>query len=240
MIKGKKITLCLPCRNEGENLRQVVKQIPPYIDEIIIVSNASTDNTVQIAKRIGRKVKVIEDNRTSHGIGYGFAHISGIKAAHGDIIIGADADGTYPVEKIDRMVQFLIQNRLDFITCTRYPVKANTKIPLKLQIGVQLLNWEVRLLYGIKARDILSGMWLFRREVRELLNLSMGDWNLSPQIKINAATNPDISYDEYSINQRQRLGETKQNYLKTGFSHAWWILKNRFTIQRGTTDLGEN
>jgi hypothetical protein len=59
----------------------------------------------------------------------------------------------------------------------------------------------------------------------------MGDWNLSPQIKLNAACNPNIRFTEYSIKQRLRKGETKQDYFKTGFSHAFWIFKNRFKKQ---------
>ena len=71
-------------------------------------------------------------------------------------------------------------------------------------------------------------MWVFRRDILKSLNLNAGDWNLSPQIKINAARSSDIRFAEYSIVEHPRMGETKQSYLKTGFSHAFWILKNRF------------
>jgi len=71
-------------------------------------------------------------------------------------------------------------------------------------------------------------MWLFRKEIIGELSLTMGEWNLSPQIKINAATNPDIKFEEFSIAQHQRLGKTKQHYFKTGFAHAKWIFFNRF------------
>ena len=228
MINKPKITLCLPCRNEGSHLREVVARVPDYIDEIIVISNKSSDDTVSIAKSIGGKVKVIEDNRTIGGIGYGFAHMSGIKAAKGDIIVGADGDATYPIEDIDKIIKYLEKNKLDFISCNRYPLKDGTKIPLKLRFGVNLLNWEIRFLYGIKIQDALSGMWVFRSNIKDDLKLTMGEWNLSPQIKLNAALNRNIKFSEYSVAQHQRLGETKQNYFKTGFAHAAWILKNRF------------
>lgn len=229
MVKGKKITLCLPCRNEGAHLKEVVSKVPDYIDEIIIISNNSKDDTVAIAKMMGGKVKVIEDNRTIDGIGYGFAHMSGIAAAKGDFIVGADGDATYPIEDIDKIVAYLIKNNLDFVSCNRYPLQDGTKIPFKLRFGVNLLNWEIRLLYGIKIKDALSGMWVFKKEIRDDLALTMGEWNLSPQIKINALGNPGIRATEFSIRQHQRLGETKQDYFKTGLKHAVWILKNRFT-----------
>ncbi len=232
MINKLTITLCLPCRNEGSHLKEVIKRVPKYIDEIIVISNKSSDDTVSIAKTIGGKVKVMEDDRSISGIGYGFAHMSGIGAAKGDIIVGADGDATYPIEDIDKIVKYLEDNKLDFISCNRYPLKNGTKIPLKLRIGVNMLNWEIRILYGIRIRDALSGMWVFRSKIKDDLNLTMGEWNLSPQIKINAANNNNIRFSEYSIAQHQRLGETKQNYFKTGYSHAKWIFMNRFRLDK--------
>jgi glycosyltransferase involved in cell wall biosynthesis len=229
MYRNQTITVCLPCRNEGNHLKQVIKGIPDIVDEIIVVSNASKDNTVAVAKKIGGRVRVIEDNRTVGGIGYGFAHMSGIKAAKSSLIVGADGDATYPIEDLSKVIDHLLDSKLDFISCSRYPMQDGTKIPFKLQLGVTLLNWEVRILYGIGVKDVLSGMWVFKKTIRNKLQLTMGEWNLSPQIKINAATNHQIKFEEYLIKQHQRMGDTKQNYFKTGFAHAWWIFKNRFT-----------
>lgn len=231
MVQKKKISLVLPCRNEGSHLQEVVARIPAVVDEIIIVSNKSKDDTVAIGKKIAKKDKrviILEDNRTIDGIGYGYAHMSGIAASTGDIIMGADGDATYPIEDTEEIVKYLLKNKFDFISCNRYPLQDGVKIPFKLRLGVGLLNWEIRLLYGIPIKDALSGMWAFRKEVRNDLKLTMGEWNLSPQIKINAARSKHIRFTEYSIAQHQRLGETKQDYFKTGFRHAMWILKNRF------------
>ena len=226
MYKNKKVSLCLPCRNEGAHLKEVVSRVPKFVDEIIVISNNSKDDTVKVAKKL--KLKALEDNRTINGIGYGFAHMTGIENATGDIIVGADGDATYPIEELDKIIDILLNDKLDFISCNRYPVQDGTKIPFKLRLGVWLLNTEVRVLYGKKINDILSGMWVFRKSVSNELRLSMGEWNLSPQIKINAATSPNVKFAEYSIGQHQRLGESHQKYFQTGLSHAIWILQNRF------------
>lgn len=226
MYKKYKVSLCLPCRNEANHLSEVVKRIPKFVDEVIVVSNKSTDDTVAVARKLG--LKVIEDNRVINGIGYGFAHMSGIQQATGDIIVGADGDATYPIEDLAAAIDFMMAGKLDFISCNRYPLQAGTKIPLMLRFGVWLLNTEVRVLYGKKVHDILSGMWVFKRDVAELLDLNMGDWNLSPQIKLNAIKHPGIAFAEYSIAQHQRLGHSHQSYIKTGWSHLSWIFANRF------------
>lgn len=225
MYRNKKITLCLPCRNEAAHLGAVIKQVPKFVDEIIVISNGSTDDTVETAR--GLSVTCIEENRTVSGIGYGFAHMAGIKKATGDIILGADADMTYPIHDIKRIVDHLIDNELDFVSCARYPVTTGPKIPLLLTIGVKALNLEVRVLYGKKVSDILSGMWAFNSSIKPKLKLTKGEWNLSPQIKLNAMNHPDIRFGEFAIVQQRRSGTTHQNYFKTGFSHAFWIARNR-------------
>jgi glycosyltransferase involved in cell wall biosynthesis len=227
MYRDKRVSLCLPCRNEGKHLKYIVSRVPDFVDEIIVISNGSTDNTVKKARALG--LTVIEDNRAIKGIGYGFAHMSGIKQASGDIIVGADGDATYPLERLEEVIAYLLDNKLDFVSCNRYPLQPGTKIPAKLRLGVWTLNAEVRLLYGIKIKDILSGMWVFRQPVGKKLKLTKGDWNLSPQIKINAAAHPKIAFGEFSITQHQRKGTSHQMYFKTGLSHMSWIAKNRFS-----------
>lgn len=233
MIKNYKISVVMPCRNEAKGIKEFIKNIPKEYDEIILVSNKSTDDTEKIAKQIERKNKrfhLVIDNRSRNGIGYGYAHMSGIDIATGDIIVGADADGTYPIEEIAKIIQYMDTSKKDFIVCERYPVMADSKgIGFKQKLGIGLLNLEIMSLFGIKLNDSLSGMWVFRKDVRDKLKLSddMGDWNLSPGIKINAALYLRDKFGRYHIKQHMRLGETKQDYFKTGFRHAKWILKHR-------------
>jgi glycosyltransferase involved in cell wall biosynthesis len=224
--RGKKISIYFPCRNEENHLSDIIQKVPSFVDEIIIISNASTDNTVDRARELG--LKVFEDNRKLNGIGYGFAHMTGMKYATGDIIITADGDGTYPVDQSAKMIDLILSDKYDFISGSRYPLIDGTTIPFKLRLGVGTLNWEARLLYGYPFKDILSGMWVFSREARDNLNLEMGDWNMSPEIKIKAVQNPKVRFYEYPIPQNNRFGITKQNHLQTGFSHLFWILKYRF------------
>jgi glycosyltransferase involved in cell wall biosynthesis len=225
MYKSNRVTLCLPCRNEAGHLEDVIKRVPKFVDEIIVISNKSTDNTVDAARALG--LNAYEDNRAIDGIGYGFAHMTGISKATGDLIVGADGDATYPIEDLANVIDHMLAQELDFVSCSRYPLKPGTKIPLKLKAGVWALNTEVKLLYGIKINDILSGMWVLKRDVKDKLALTMGDWNLSPQIKLNAACHPDIAFGEYGIVQHDRKGESHQQHYKTGISHMVWIMQNR-------------
>lgn len=233
MLNGSTISLVMPCRNEAKHLAQMVADIPDFYDEIFCVSNRSSDDTVKIGREIessNPRFNLLVDDRVASGIGYGFAHMTGINKATGSIIVCADSDGTYPIEDLPRILGIMKNRGLSFASCSRYPDK---DIPFTLQLGVKILNFEMFLLYAVIIHDSLSGMWVFERSIVPSLHLTEGDWNLSPQIKLNAHKYLGSRFSEIKITQRTRLGETKQSYLATGLSHVLWIFKNRFHQRKG-------
>ena len=233
MLSGSTVSLVMPCRNEAKHLAQMVADIPDFYDEIICVSNKSSDDTVEVGREIERsnpRFEMLVDDRVASGIGYGFAHMTGINKAKSSIIVCADSDGTYPIEDLPRIMGVMKERGLSFASCSRYPDK---NIPLKLQLGVKILNFEMFLLYAKVIHDSLSGMWVFERDVVPSLHLTEGDWNLSPQIKLNAHKYLGPRFGEVRIRQGIRFGETKQSYLKTGLGHLKWIFKNRFIQRKG-------
>lgn len=232
MYRDRRISVYFPCRNEAAHLDKVLATVPSFVDEIIIVSNKSTDNTVERARQLG--VQAVEDNRTSGGIGYGYAHMTGISQSTGDIIVTADADCTYPVHELASILDHFIDDNLNFMSCNRYPLTDETDIPFKLRLGVSILNVEVAALYGHRIKDILSGMWVMDVEAKEQLELTMGDWNMSPEIKLNALLHPQIKCAEHHIRQHIRHGESHQSHWKTGFSHMLWIAKYRLKTWFGS------
>ena len=56
MYRDKTISLVIPCYNEEEGLRQLLPKIPDIVDEVLIVDNASTDNTARVARELGARV----------------------------------------------------------------------------------------------------------------------------------------------------------------------------------------
>lgn len=228
MINGKTITLVVPCRNEEKIIRRFIGKIPEYVDEILVVDNNSNDNTAVVARKSG--ARVIIEKRTKNGIGYGYALTTGIARATGDYIVAMDGDDTYPVKSIKRIVTKMLNENLDFVSCNRLPLKNPKAITSVRQLGINILNLETWLLYGYKIRDILTGMWVVRSNSIESMKFVEGGWNLSPEIKIEALTNPSLRFGEYHINHFERTGNiSKQVIWKTGFEHLLYILKRRFT-----------
>src|SRR5207245_5470442 len=86
MYKGQSITVIIPCLNEEQGIEQILRSMPDFVDEVIVVDNDSTDRTSEIAASLGATV-IREEVR-----GYGRSYKRGFAGATGDIIITLDGD----------------------------------------------------------------------------------------------------------------------------------------------------
>lgn len=227
MLNYQRISLIIPCKNEERIIANTIKNIPSYVDEIIVVDNGSTDNTAEVAQKAG--AIVVKEPRKLNGIGYGYAHMAGLAKATGDYIFAMDGDDTYPSYQIEEIFNHMENKGYDFVSCSRLPLKNKKAISKTRRLGIYILNLEVLCLYGKRVNDILTGMWGIKREAVSKLDLRMGDWNLSPEIKIAAIFNKDIKFTEYHIDHFEREKEpSKQAIWNTGFNHLTYIFKRRF------------
>lgn len=229
MLYNKKISLVIPCRNEEAALYSLLNKVPDFVNEVLVIDNNSTDHTARIARAYG--ACVIREKREINGVGYGFAHQKGMNKATGDYIVTMDGDDTYPVEKIKEIVTYMEKNGLDFVSCNRLPFANGKNITPLRRLGIRILNFEIALLYGYLFNDILTGMWVMRKEVVNKLQVKSGDWNFSPEVKLAALYHKDIRFSEYHIPYYLRInGVSKLNIWKTGIDHFFFILKRKFMI----------
>ena len=99
MYKNLRITAVIPCLNEEIGISEVLREVPPFVDEVIVVDNGSTDRTAVIARDMGAHV-ISELHR-----GYGKAYKSGFSRATGDIIVTLDGDHSYPVDALSYLLE---------------------------------------------------------------------------------------------------------------------------------------
>jgi len=231
MFKNRKISLVLPCKNEADNLVYLVSTISHIVDEIIVVDNQSSDNTSKIAATLN--TIVIKEPKHINGIGYGYAIMTGISKAKGDIIIVADGDGTYPLDSVDKIINFMVESNYDFVSCSRSLSDSNHSLTLTRKMGIQFLNKMTTILYGYQIKDLLSGMWIFNKSVLKKIKLEQGNWNLSCEIKLKALSHRQVKFSEYMIDYHPRYsGQSHQNIVKTGFDHAVFVLNFWFKKAR--------
>ena len=221
MYRDKTISLVIPCYNEEEGLRQLLPKIPHIVDEVLIVDNASTDNTARVARELG--ARVVEEKMK----GYGRAYKTGFKNATGDIIITMDGDGTYPPESITLLLYILFEEDVDFISARRWRSKSlQRKSPIRI-FGNIILSFTMAALYLCYIVDSQSGMWVFKKIILPNLRLTSDGMALSEEIKIEAFANKNIKTLEIPIYYGERVGTSKLNIWRDGILNLLFLFKKR-------------
>jgi glycosyltransferase involved in cell wall biosynthesis len=169
-----KLSLCLPAYNEqgciAETLAEALKILSPLVTslEVIVVDDGSRDATAERVAEIKARDFPVRLIRHERNRGYGAAVTSGLRAATGDLVMFADSDGQFNFADVRQLLARLPDN--DFVVGYR------RKRVESLQRRLNAWAWGrlVRLLYGVRVRDLDCAFKLFRREVIDRLQLTAG------------------------------------------------------------------
>lgn len=224
MYKNFRITVVIPCLNEEQGIQKVLHDLPPFVDEVIVVDNGSTDRTAAIAREMGAYV-ITELHR-----GYGRAYQSGFSRATGDIIVTLDGDHSYPVDALSYLLEAFMHCRVGFLSASRLPVLTDNAMSTKHKIGNWILSFVMSLLFFRWVHDSQSGMWVFRRDALDKMNLTSDGMAFSEEIKIEAIKNRDIGFREIFISYSQRVGEKKLRPWRDGVHNLAFLFRKRIGI----------
>ena len=157
------ISVVLAAYNEDKAVAETVERIHQVLKtadlgefEVVVVDDGSTDATGELAEAAGARLL-----RHPHNIGYGRALKHGIEAARFDTVIIADADGTYPVERMPELVRMYRQG-FDMVVGARtgQQFRGSGPKPFMRLVLRFLVEWTT----GRRIPDINSGLRVFSRE----------------------------------------------------------------------------
>lgn len=226
MYRGKKISVVIPCYNEEEGIGRVISSLPPSIDEVIVVDNNSSDRTAEVA-RVLDAIIVFEKKK-----GYGAAYKAGLPTVTGDITVTMDGDGTYPALQIEECIDYLLDNDLDFVSASRFPLKDPGAMNFLNKVGNSVLTIATLILFMRGIKDSQSGMWIYKSSIYQELEPKSDGMPFSEEIKIAAIRHPRVRFDEYHVNYHPRIGEVKLQKWRDGFRNLVFLLKLRFKHER--------
>ena len=216
------LSIILPCFNEAKGIADVIKHLPRQDCEIIVVDNNSIDQTADIARAAGARV-VFESKQ-----GYGNALKAGFAAAQGSYIITLDGDGQYPADKIMEVLRFAIDNKYDFVSCSRFPLKNRRALSLTRIVGNRFLTTLGNILFNISLSDNQTGMFLYRRAIFTKITPRHHDMPLSQEIKIRAFCDQTLVSGEFWIPYTERLGNSKLFPIRHGIMNTMALFKLRY------------
>jgi glycosyltransferase involved in cell wall biosynthesis len=218
------ISVILPCLNEEAAVGGVVDQAWEGIErsgrsgEVIVVDNGSTDRSAEIAHAHGARV-IVERRR-----GYGQAYLTGIANAQGDYLVMADADGTYPVDGLDRFVSAL-EDGTDLVLGSRFEGTIHRgAMPWSHRwIGNPILTGLLNRLFGIRVSDAHCGMRALRRSALPVLDLHSSGMEFASEMVFKAFRRK-LAVTEIPIDYFPRTGESKLSSVSDAWRHVRFML----------------
>lgn len=236
MRHGLKISVVMPCYNEEEGVEECLRQMPSFVDEVIVVDNNSSDRTGVVAREGG--AKVVFEARP----GYGRAYKSGLSQATGDVICTLDGDATYPVNAIPYLIDILVADELDFISAWRIAADWQENFDYILRfLGNRVFNLTIALLYWFRVRDSQSGMWCFKRDVLERVNVTSDGMPFSEELKLEVFENRRfLRAREVPVHFHyvKRRGESKLSLWRDGSKNFLFLFVRRLKKLFGTWRVG--
>lgn len=222
------IKVIIPAYNEADSIAKVINDIPSIVDEVIVVSNNSTDATETNAKNAGATVL----SETRKGYGYaclkGMAYIAELKIQP-EIIVFLDGDYSDYPEELTKLVHPIINDNIDFVLGARVKeLREKGSMTFPQIFG----NWLATTLMSVIYNSTFTDLGPFRAiKYSKLLELNMEDktygWTVEMQLKI---LRKKMSYQEIPVNYRNRIGVSKvsgtiKGAIFAGVKILGWIFK---------------
>jgi len=192
-MKGKKIFAVIPAHDEKKYISGVVKKTKQYVDEVIVVDDASSDNTKELAEKEGAIVL-----RHVINLGLGGTLKTGCEAAlllGADVMITLDGDGQHNPEEIPKLLRKLEKDNLDLVIGERL---FNENMPFMMRLGNTFFQSYLKKLFSIKIRDTQSGFRVFTSTAYPKLRWNSPDYGVASEILINAEKN-NVNYASEEI-----------------------------------------
>lgn len=164
-----KITCVVPAYNEEKNISQVISKLKSFVNEIIIVDDASRDKTFESASQ-GEAIVV----RHIINRGQGAALRTGTQLAlerGADIIIHFDADDQFQASEIPDMLAPILNNEADAVLGSRFLNKKSNLPIIKEKLIMPLARLINRLFFNIRLSDPQSGFRALNRRSAETLKI---------------------------------------------------------------------
>ena len=225
------VKVIIPAYNEEKSIGNVIRDLPSFVDEIIVVNNNSTDATEKNAKEAGATVI------TELKPGYGNACLKGIEHIKQqeittDIVVFLDGDYSDYPEELIKIITPIIEKNTDFVIGSRVK-KFREKGAMQPQqiFGNWLATFLMRLFFNSKFTDLGP----FRAiKFDTLMALKMEDpsygWTVEMQLKI---LKQQFTYKEIPVKYRNRIGVSKvsgtvKGSIFAGIKILTWIIKYSF------------
>jgi glycosyltransferase involved in cell wall biosynthesis len=172
MLNGKRIVVVLPAYNAAKTLEMTYREIPfEFVDDVVLVDDASRDDTPEVARRLGITTIVHEQNK-----GYGGNQKTCYRAAldlGADIVIMLHPDYQYTPKLITAMAAMIAYGEFDAVLASRILGTGALKggMPFYKYLSNRFLTMFENIMVGHKLSEYHTGYRAFNRDILKNLPL---------------------------------------------------------------------
>ena len=232
MLNNKKIVVVLPAYNAAKTLEDTYKEIPfDIVDDVIVVDDASIDNTVEVARRIGINHIIVHEKNTGYGGNQKTCYDTALKIG-ADIVIMLHPDYQYTPKLIPSMAYIIANDLYPVVLGSRILGKGALKggMPLYKYMFNRFLTFTQNILIGEKISEYHTGYRAFSKDVLETIDyhLNSDDFVFDNQMlsqivfakfNIGEVTCPTKYFPEASSINFKRSTTYGIGVLRTSFCH---------------------
>lgn len=222
------LSVIVPAYNEQATLAQIVEKLRgvPYLLEIILVDDCSTDQTNAIAQLLAQKYSNVRAIRMPVNSGKTAALKAGFAASRGEIVIVQDADLEYDPAEIVDVIQPIVDGHADVVYGSRFLIrKAARVLYFYHYLANKSLTFLSNLLTNVNFSDVETGYKAFRGEIIRNMIITSSRFGFEIEVtakvcKLYCATyEVPISYYGRTYEQGKKIG------LSDGFAALWYLVK---------------
>lgn len=198
-----RVCVIIPALNEQQSIGRVLAAIPPWVAQVVVGDNGSTDHTAAIARQHGALV-VAEPRR-----GYGSACLRALQhVERPDIVVFLDADFSDYPDEMALVIAPLVQGSADLVIGSRISGPDGRRVlPVHAYWGNRLSVLLMRLLYGVRYTD-LGPFRAVRADALAQLRMSDPDYGWTAEMQVKAAR-LGLRVTEVPVRYRTRVGASK-------------------------------
>lgn len=208
------LSVVYPAFNEEENVEGTVQKaleaLPSLVREfeIIVVDDGSADKTGEIIDRLAAEKENVRAVHHEKNRGYGAALQSGFASAANDLVFFSDSDGQFDIREITRLLEHI--ERYDMVLGYR----KNRRDPFHRKLNAWAWNVLVRLLLGVKVKDIDCAFKVYKKKVLDSIEITSNGAMVNTEI-LGRARQKNFTLKELPVTHYPRLkGEQTGANLK--------------------------
>ncbi len=228
-----RIAVLIPCYNEERTVAKVVADFRLALPEsaIYVYDNNSSDRTSELARGAGAIVCREPLQGKGNVVRRMFADIDA------DIYVLVDGDATYDAPAAPKLVQHLVDNRLDMVNGSRVTEKKDA-YRFGHRFGNRLFSTLIAKLFGNRFSDILSGYRVLSRRFVKSFPSQVRGFDIETEMTVHALE-MRMPVDEIATEYKERPegSESKLSTYRDGFKIMWRIF-NLIREERPLTFFG--